>query len=96
MGNELIRGTLKIDNRTIGINDYPNNVPIWALGGSRDNIAPPLQATGHIDLLHSVSADKKLQLICNAGHMGLFRSQKILEQYYTQIAAFLLKHSDMN
>ena len=95
VGNELVHGTLKIDNHTIGINDYPNNVPIWALGGSRDNIAPPLQATGHIDLLHGLPADQKLELICNAGHMGLFRSQKILERYYTKIAAFLRNNSNM-
>ena len=40
--NELVRGTLSIDGKTIDIKDYPSSVPIWALGGKKDEIAPPL------------------------------------------------------
>jgi polyhydroxyalkanoate depolymerase len=92
--NALIHGSLRIGNRQIGLSDYPESVPIWALGGTRDNIAPPLQATGHMDLIRAVPPDRKLTLVCNGGHMGLFRSRQILQQYYSKIAAFMLAHSD--
>jgi poly-beta-hydroxyalkanoate depolymerase len=92
--NDLVHGTLQIGNRRIGIADFPATVPIWALGGTQDSIAPPLQATGHMELITSVSPERKLTLLCDGGHMGLFRSRKILEKYYAKIAAFLLAHSD--
>ena len=92
--NELIQGTLSIHGKVIGIKDYPGSVPIWALGGSRDAIAPPLQATGHMDMIDSTPSPDKLSLICNGGHMGLFRSTTILKEYYTQIVEFMLSHSD--
>jgi polyhydroxyalkanoate depolymerase len=92
--NDLVRGTLAIGNRRVGIADYPAAVPVWALGGLQDTIAPPLQATGHMALITSVPSAHKLNLLCDGGHMGLFRSRKILEKYYAQIAAFLLAHSD--
>jgi poly(3-hydroxybutyrate) depolymerase len=92
--NDLIRGALSIGNKIIGIKDYPGHVPIWALGGSNDKIAPALQATGHLELINSVSDDDKLNLICSGGHMGLFRSEKILKTAYSKIAAFILERSD--
>jgi polyhydroxyalkanoate depolymerase len=92
--NELIRGKLSAGNQIIDIRDYPDHVPIWALGGSRDKIAPPLQATGHLELINSISNDGKLNLICNGGHMGLFRSEKILKAFYSKIARFILDRSD--
>jgi poly-beta-hydroxyalkanoate depolymerase len=92
--NDLIRGALSIGNKIIGIKDYPGHVPIWALGGSNDKIAPALQATGHLELINSVSDDDKLNLICSGGHMGLFRSEKILKTFYSKIAAFILERSD--
>ena len=92
--NDLVRGTLQIGNRRIGIADFPGTVPIWALGGTQDSIAPPLQATGHMEMITSVPPERKLTLLCDGGHMGLFRSRKILENYYTKIAAFLLENSD--
>lgn len=94
--NELIKGDLVIKGQSIGIRDYPADVPIWAIGGSIDDIAPVGQATGHLALLDQVPSEKKLKLICDAGHMGLFRSQRILEEYYTEIAAFMRKHSDLH
>ncbi|MFW5811055.1 MAG: hypothetical protein ACOCWY_05600, partial [Thermodesulfobacteriota bacterium] len=57
-------------------------------------IAPAGQATGHLDMISRVPEEKKLKIICEAGHMGLFRSRKILSRYYTRIAEFLLAHSD--
>ena len=92
--NELVRGTLTIGGKKIGINDYPGSVPIWALGGAKDNIAPPLQAIGHMDLIDSVPPQHKLALICEAGHMGLFRSTKVLKDYYNRIVDFILMHSN--
>ena len=92
--NELIRGKLSVGNKIIGIKDYPGHVPIWALGGSQDKIAPPLQATGHLELINAVSEGDKLNLICSGGHMGLFRSEKILKAFYSRIAAFILERSD--
>ena len=92
--NALIRGSLKIGNQTVDIADYPARVPIWALGGTADHIAPPLQAVNHLDLLPAMPPQNRLRLLCDAGHMGLFRSQRILNQYYRQIADFLLTHSD--
>ena len=92
--NDLVRGTLQIGKRQIGIADFPGTVPIWALGGTQDTIAPPLQATGHMEMITSVPPQRKLTLMCDGGHMGLFRSRKILENDYTKIAAFLLAHSD--
>lgn len=92
--NELIRGTLSVHGRKIGIKDYPESVPIWALGGSRDDIAPPLQATCHMDLIDTIPLKDKLKLICDGGHMGLFRSSRILKEYYGSIVAFMLKYSD--
>ncbi len=91
--NELIEGTLSIHGKVIGVKGYPVSVPIWALGGSKDAIAPPLQATGHMDMIDSIPQNK-LTLICDGGHMGLFRSTKILKEYYNQIAKFILGHSD--
>jgi polyhydroxyalkanoate depolymerase len=92
--NALINGTLVIGNRHVGIADYPVQIPIWALGGLRDNIAPPLQAVGHIDLIGKGASDSRLKLLCDAGHMGLFRSRRILEVQYSGIAEFMLGHSD--
>ncbi len=92
--NELIRGTLSVRGRRIGIKDYPGSVPIWALGGNKDEIAPPLQATGHMELIETVPSRKKLSLICEGGHMGLFRSTRILKEYYSRIVDFMLENSD--
>jgi poly-beta-hydroxyalkanoate depolymerase len=75
--------------------DYPGSVPLWALGGKNDNIAPPLQATGHMELIESVPEEDKLTLVCNGGHMALFRSQTVLDEYYTKIAQFMLDRSDL-
>jgi polyhydroxyalkanoate depolymerase len=94
VNNELIHGTLTIGDKTVSIKNYPKNVPIWSLGGSKDDIVPPLQANGHLDLIEGMPAENKLPLVAEAGHMGLFRSSKVLKNFYTQVAAFLLKHSD--
>ena len=94
IGNELIHGELKIGDKEVDIKDYPRSVPIWALGGQADAIVPPLQATGHMDFIESVSLADKRNLTCDGGHMGLFRSEKILKSHYSQIAAFMLAHSD--
>lgn len=96
INNELIRGTLYFEGKTIGINNYPASIPIWALGGKKDEITPPQQAVGHMPLIESVSSSNKLTLLCEAGHMGLFRSTKVLEQYYRRIAEFILTNSDMS
>jgi hypothetical protein len=45
-------------------------------------------------LIPGVPEKNKLSLVCDGGHMGLFRSRRILEQYYTKIAEFMLAHSD--
>jgi len=95
VNNELINGNLVIHDQTVGIENYPSSVPIWALGGEKDNIAPPLQATGHMDLIHSVPEEKKLTLIADAGHMGLFRSSRVLKDYYGKIVDFILTNSDL-
>ena len=92
--NALIRDEFRIGNRTVGISDYPATVPIWALGGAKDNIAPPLQATGHMDLIPNVPAEDRLNLLCEGGHMALFRSRNVLERYYSKIAEFMLDRSD--
>ncbi|MBW2428522.1 MAG: hypothetical protein JRF56_06145 [Deltaproteobacteria bacterium] len=92
--NALINGDLKIGGKTVDIAAYPCQVPIWALGGQADNIAPPMQAVGHLDLIPEMSPQNRLRLLCDAGHMGLFRSQRILQEYYGRIADFLLTHSD--
>jgi polyhydroxyalkanoate depolymerase len=96
VGNELVRGRLSLFGRTIGIGGFPAGVPLWALGGENDEIAPPLQATGHMDLIDSVGPRDKLTLRCQGGHMGLFRSERVLAKYYTQIAGFLLDRSDFS
>jgi polyhydroxyalkanoate depolymerase len=92
--NELIRGVLSVAGKRIGIEDYPGSVPIWALGGAKDEIAPPLQATGHMELINSVPQENKLLLICEGGHTGLFRSKKVLKNYYNRIVEFMLANSD--
>jgi poly-beta-hydroxyalkanoate depolymerase len=94
VGNQLIRGRLSLLGRPVGIADYPAGVPVWALGGEKDEIAPPLQATAHMDRIDSVPRRDKLKLLCGGGHMALFRSERVLAEYYTQIAAFLLDRSD--
>ena len=96
VNNELVRGTLSIEGKRVGLKDYPAQVPIWALGGSRDDIAPPLQAIGHLDLLESIPSKDKLKLVCDGGHMALFRSNKILKNEYQQICEFILERSDWN
>jgi poly-beta-hydroxyalkanoate depolymerase len=93
--NELARGTLTICGRRISLKDYPGSVPIWSLGGRKDDFTPPLQATGHMGLIRSVSERDKLLLLCEAGHMGLFRSSEILKNYYSRIVDFMLARSDM-
>lgn len=92
--NELIRGKLAIGGKIVGIENYPGHVPIWALGGSQDKIAPPLQATGHLELINSVADGDKLNLICKGGHTGLFRSERVLKAEYSKIAQFILDRSD--
>jgi poly-beta-hydroxyalkanoate depolymerase len=92
--NALVRGTMDIQGRRIGIKDYPASVPVWALGGTQDNIAPCGQAVGHIDLIEGVAPGDRLVLCCDAGHMGLFRSGRILGDYYSRITRFLLERSD--
>ena len=92
--NALIRGLLDIGGQIVDMADYPVRNPIWALGGQADHIAPPLQAVGHLDFLPAMPSQNCLRLVCDAGHTGLFRSQRILKQYYRRIADFLLTHSD--
>jgi len=92
--NALIRGSLEIRGRRIGVKDYPASVPIWALGGTRDNIAPCGQAIGHVDLIEGVAPSDRLVLRCDAGHMGLFRSRRVLDRHYSRIIRFLLERSD--
>lgn len=92
--NQFIRGSLKINGTTVGINDYPGDVPVWALGGMKDDIAPPLQATGHVPLIDAVPEKDRLVLLADAGHMGLFRSRKVLESDYDRITRFILERSD--
>ena len=92
--NALIRGRLKIGRKTVAITNYPARIPIWAMGGTADHIAPPLQAVGHLELISEMPAQNRLRLLCDAGHMGLFRSQRILEKYYRRVADFLMTHSD--
>ncbi|MCP4601123.1 MAG: hypothetical protein GY847_11465 [Proteobacteria bacterium] len=94
VNNELARGTLTVDGNKVSFDAFPENVPIWAIGGSEDEIAPPLQATGHLSKINSVPLENKLSIICNGGHMGLFRSRTILTNYYSKVVRFLLSHSD--
>jgi len=91
--NNLIRGTLNINDNIISIRDYPN-IPIWALGGSKDDIAPVKQATNHLNLIQSVSDLHKLKLITDGGHMAIFRSKRILKDYYSKIVKFIFNHSN--
>jgi polyhydroxyalkanoate depolymerase len=92
--NALISGRLKIGRKAVAITNYPARIPIWAMGGTADHIAPPLQAVGHLELIPEMPAQNRLRLLCDAGHMGLFRSQRILEKYYRRVADFLMTHSD--
>ena len=92
--NELIHGKLMINENNVDIRNYPGSVPIWALGGKADPIVPPLQAIGHMNVIKSVPDTKKLNLICEGGHMALFRSKKILSSHYKKITEFILQHSD--
>jgi polyhydroxyalkanoate depolymerase len=92
--NALVRGRLNIGNETVAITDYPSRIPIWAIGGTADHIAPPLQAVDHLELIPEMPAQNRLRLLCDAGHMGLFRSQRILEKYYRRVADFLMTHSE--
>ena len=92
--NALVRNRLKIDGKPVRLSDYPPNVPVWALGGTKDDISPPGQATGHLDYLTHLPKKNKLALICEAGHMGLFRSQRVLESHYTRIVEFIKANSD--
>ena len=94
IGNELARGRLRIGGRRVRLDDYPAGVPLWALGGKRDNIAPLGQAIGHVARMGHLPPENKLILTCEGGHMALFRSSRVLESYYTRIARFLLRHSD--
>jgi len=94
VNNDLVRGRMKIGKKTVGIKDYPGNVPIWSLGGLKDDIVPPKQANGHLDEIKGVPGNNKLALVADAGHMGLFRSSKVLKNDYSKVVKFLLKHSD--
>jgi polyhydroxyalkanoate depolymerase len=94
VNNELITGRLAIGSRTVSIADYPAEIPVWALGGTRDEIAPLGQAVGHMDLLSHVPDQDRLTVRCEAGHMGLFRSKRVLANHYSQVIDFLLHRSD--
>ncbi len=94
VNNDLIRGRLAIGGKTVGIKDYPANVPIWALGGSRDEIVPPLQGIGHLDEIESVPPEDKLAVVADAGHMGIFRSSRILRDHYSKVVDFIMARSD--
>ena len=94
--NELAHNRFAVGQRVIGLRDYPRSVPIWALGGAKDAIAPPKQATAHLEQIAGLPPAGKLNLICDAGHMGLFRSQKVLQHWYRQIVDFILEHSDFD
>ncbi|RJP39784.1 MAG: DUF3141 domain-containing protein [Desulfobacteraceae bacterium] len=95
VNNDLMRGSMKIGDRIADIKNYPVHVPTWALGGSQDDIVPPRQAVGHLDLIDGLADDKKLAIIADAGHMGIFRSSKVLKNNYTDVAKFILQHSDV-
>ncbi len=92
--NALINGTLTIHGRPVRLENYPAHVPIWALGGSRDNIAPPQQAIGHLEFITSVPESRKISAVADAGHMGLFRSRRVLRDHYGDIADFMKSNSD--
>lgn len=92
--NALVKGELQIGDKTIGIKDFPGHVPIWAIGGLKDNIAPAGQATAHIEQIDSVPGQDKLSILCDAGHMGLFRSTRILDTEYSKVVKFMLDRSD--
>jgi hypothetical protein len=47
-----------------------------------------------MDLISAVPAEDKLDLVCNGGHMGLFRSEAILKAHYSRIARFMMDRSD--
>lgn len=93
--NSLVRDRLVIDEVPVRMADYPAEVPIWALGGTKDDIAPLGQATGHLNRLTHLAVTDKLALTCNAGHMGLFRSRKVMQNHYTQIIEFIKNNSDL-
>ena len=95
INNELVRGKLFLGEKKVRLLDYPGSVPIWALGGTRDDITPPLQAIGHVDLIPSVPLKDKLVLTCDGGHMALFRSNKILTNEYKKILEFILDRSNL-
>jgi len=94
VGNALVRGRMRIGEETLGIADYPAGVPIWAIGGTSDEIVPALQATGHMDLMDQVPGGDRLTIHCDAGHMGLFRARRILQDHYSAVARFVLDRSD--
>lgn len=89
--NELMNGNFSTPGRNIGISDFPAHVPIWAIAGVKDEIAPPAQAIGH---MKDTPAKNKLEVLCSGGHMGLFRSSKILTKEYEKITKFCIHHSD--
>lgn len=95
VGNDLVNNRLVIGDKKVRLSSYPERVPIWALGGTNDNIAPAGQATGHLKRIETLQSRSKLKLICDAGHMGLFRSRKILGSYYKTITDFVLANSDV-
>ncbi len=92
--NGLIHGTLKLHGRKVSIRNYPDSVPIWALGGTNDAIAPPQQAIGHVALIENLPESEKMTILADAGHMGLFRSHRVLNQFYGKIIDFMKSHSD--
>jgi hypothetical protein len=47
-----------------------------------------------VELIEGVAPEDRLVLCCDAGHMGLFRSGRVLDTYYSQIARFLIERSD--
>lgn len=94
VNNDLIHGRLVIGGRTVSIKDYPAHVPIWALGGSRDDIVPPRQGIGHLDEVDAVMPGDKLAVIADAGHMGIFRSRRVLREHYSKVVDFIIARSD--
>lgn len=86
--NELVRGTLRVMNRTVDLKAI--TMPLALMAGSRDHITPDVQVFGILPHV-STPREQVLELTADGGHLGLFMGSSALTNEWPRVAAHLLE-----
>lgn len=88
--NALARGRFVALGRTIALHDI--TVPVYLLGGDRDDITPPEQVFGAAALL-GTPASRITRRLAAGGHIGLFMGERTLGEVWPEIGRWILSWS---